>query len=77
MNYRQFEQTPDGLWRLGGEGVGFELDKPAAADVDEMNLVLLGDLHLSVNSRLATTQIYTHVNIQQLMEVYAATHPRS
>ncbi len=30
MNYRQFEQTPDGLWRLGGEGVGFELDKPAA-----------------------------------------------
>ena len=31
MNFRQFEQTPDGLWRLGGEGVGFELDKPAAA----------------------------------------------
>ena len=30
MNYRQFEQTPDGLWRLGGEGTGFELDKPAA-----------------------------------------------
>ena len=30
MNYRQFEQTPDGLWRLGGEGIGFELDKPAA-----------------------------------------------
>ena len=30
MNYRQFEQTPDGLWRLGGEGVGFELDKPVA-----------------------------------------------
>ena len=30
MNYRQFEQNPDGLWRLGGEGVGFELDKPAA-----------------------------------------------
>ena len=30
MNYRQFEQTADGLWRLGGEGVGFELDKPAA-----------------------------------------------
>ncbi|MBP5300442.1 MAG: tyrosine-type recombinase/integrase [Victivallales bacterium] len=29
------------------------------------------------HSRLATTQIYTHVNIQQLMEVYAATHPRS
>ena len=30
MDYRQFEQTPDGLWRLGGEGAGFELDKPAA-----------------------------------------------
>ena len=30
MNCRQFEQTPDGLWRLGGEGIGFELDKPAA-----------------------------------------------
>ena len=30
MNGRQFEQTPDGLWRLGGEGAGFELDKPAA-----------------------------------------------
>ena len=30
MDYRQFEQTPDGLWRLGGEGPGFELDKPAA-----------------------------------------------
>ena len=30
MNGRQFEQTPDGLWRLGGEGIGFELDKPAA-----------------------------------------------
>ena len=30
MDYRQFEQTPDGLWRLGGEGIGFELDKPAA-----------------------------------------------
>ena len=29
MNYRQFEQTPDGLWRLGGEGAGFEPDKPA------------------------------------------------
>ena len=29
------------------------------------------------HSRLATTQIYTHVNIQQLIEVYAATHPRS
>lgn len=30
MNGRQFEQTPDGLWRLGGDGIGFELDKPAA-----------------------------------------------
>ena len=30
MDYRRFEQTPDGLWRLGGEGAGFELDKPAA-----------------------------------------------
>ena len=30
MNYRQFEQTPDGLWLLGGEGAGFELDKPSA-----------------------------------------------
>ena len=30
MNFRQFEQMPDGLWRLGGEGAGFELDKPAA-----------------------------------------------
>lgn len=29
------------------------------------------------HARLATTQIYTHVNIQQLMEVYAKTHPRS
>ena len=29
------------------------------------------------HARLATTQIYTHVNIQQLIEVYAATHPRS
>ncbi len=29
------------------------------------------------HARLATTQIYTHVNIQQLMDVYAATHPRS
>jgi len=43
-----------------------ELDKPAAADVDEMNLVLLGDLHLSVNSRLATTQRMVElVNAQQ------------
>ncbi|MBR6471026.1 MAG: tyrosine-type recombinase/integrase, partial [Victivallales bacterium] len=29
------------------------------------------------HARLATTQIYTHVNIQQLMAVYAKTHPRS
>lgn len=29
------------------------------------------------HARLATTQIYTHVSIQQLMEVYAKTHPRS
>ena len=43
-----------------------KLDKPAAADVDEMNLVLLGDLHLSVNSRLATTQRMVElVNAQQ------------
>lgn len=43
-----------------------ELDKPAAADVDEMNLVLLGDLHLSVNSQLATTQRMVElVNAQQ------------
>ena len=32
-----------------------ELDKPADG-VDEMKVILLGDLHLSVNSRLATTQ---------------------
>ena len=31
MNGRQFEQTADGLWRLGGDGgPGFELDKPAS-----------------------------------------------
>ena len=31
MNGRQFEQTAEGLWRLGGEGgPGFELDRPAS-----------------------------------------------
>ena len=29
------------------------------------------------HARLATTQIYTHVNIRQLIEVYSKTHPRS
>ncbi len=32
-----------------------EVDKPAG-EIEEMKLILLGDLHLSVNSRLATTQ---------------------
>ena len=33
-----------------------DVDKPAAEPGEAMNLVLIGDLHLSVNSRLATTQ---------------------
>lgn len=33
-----------------------DVDKPAAEPGETMNLVLIGDLHLSVNSRLATTQ---------------------
>ena len=32
------------------------VDKPAEAEGDEMTLVLLGDLHLSVNSQLSTTE---------------------
>ena len=32
------------------------VDKPAATEGEEMKLVLLGDLHLGVNSRLSTTQ---------------------
>lgn len=32
------------------------VDKPAAEQGETMNLVLIGDLHLSVNSRLSTTQ---------------------
>ena len=36
MNGRQFEQTPDGLWLLGGDGSpGFELDKPAQGLITE------------------------------------------
>ena len=33
-----------------------DVDKPAAEPGEAMNLVLIGDLHLSVNSRLSTTQ---------------------
>lgn len=41
------------------------LDKPAA-ETEEMKLVLIGDLHLSVNSQLATTQKMVElINAQQ------------
>ena len=43
------------------------VDKPADAQGDEMNLVLLGDLHLSVNSKLSTTQ--------KMVELINAEHP--
>jgi len=43
------------------------VDKPAAEQGEQLNVVLIGDLHLSVNSRLSTTQ--------RMVELINAQHP--
>ena len=44
-----------------------DVDKPAATQGETMDLVLIGDLHLSVNSRLSTTR--------KMVELINAEHP--